>query len=327
MVRESKNLNSKGEPPPLGDAWWNAVLTDAENHDFPEISHNHGKPTTESITKSSFVHSEINWELAKRLYAQDQIIQLQVYGCNRGGLLVEGNGIQGFVPLSHIVDYDGKGDDRDTELSLDMYIGQELSLKVIEWDQARGRIVFSERAAQATSGIRLKLLNQLEVGQVVEGCVTTITNFGVFIELGGLEGLIHISELSWGRVRHPGDLLRVGEIVRAYVLQVDRRCSRVALSMKRLSENPWDTVDEHYKPGKIIEAEITSIVSYGAFARLEDGVDGLIHVSELGSDKDKLINPREVLSEGQKVKVCILHVDPSRQRLGLSLDNYQKEIM
>ena len=327
MVRESKNIHSKGEPPPLGDAWWNAVLMDAENQDFSKTSQNHGKLTTESVAKSSFVHSEINWELAGRLYAQDQIVQLQVYGCNRGGLLVQGNGIQGFVPLSHVVDYSKNGDNRKPELALELYIGQELSLKVIECDQVRGRIVFSERAAQAMSGIRLKLLNQLEVGQVVEGCVTTITNFGVFIELGGLEGLIHISELSWGRVRHPRDLLKVGDFVKTYVLQVDRSRSRVALSIKRLYENPWDTVEEHYQPGQIIDAEITSIVSYGAFARLEEGLDGLIHISELGSDNDKPTNPREVLNIGQKVKVCILHVDPSRQRLGLSLYNDQEETL
>ena len=161
-------------------------------------------------------------------------------------------------------------------------------------------------------------MNGLKEGDCIIGRITTITDFGAFVELGGIEGLIHISELSWGRVCHPKDVVSPGQEVEVCVVQIDRERSRVALSLKRLLSNPWDTINTRYQPGQVAEAVITNLVSFGAFARLEDGLDGLIHVSELQGNGDN-IRPSEIFSEGQRVKVRILHIDSDRQRLGLSL--------
>ena len=154
-------------------------------------------------------------------------------------------------------------------------------------------------------------------GQCVSGTVTNITDFGVFVDLGGVEGLVHVSEISWGRVRHPRDVVELGETVQVYVIHVDRDKARVALSLKRLCANPWETAEQRYQPGQMMEAVVTSIVPFGAFARLEEGLDGLIHISEI-CPEENLPNPTDVLHEGQLVHVRVLHVDGAKQRLGLS---------
>jgi small subunit ribosomal protein S1 len=149
------------------------------------------------------------------------------------------------------------------------------------------------------------------------GTVTNITDFGVFVDLGGVEGLVHVSEISWGRVHHPGDVVSLGEQVKVHVIQIDQSRARVALSLKRMNPNPWETAQERYYPGQVTEAVVTSIVPFGAFARLEEGLDGLIHVSEMNCSEG--IYPDNLLKEGQHIKVRVLHVDAARQRLGLSL--------
>ncbi len=328
MVREGNDKSLRGMPPPPDDSWWEAVLTDVENRfasKVPREVDEQQQSTAQENTAPK--QTDVDWQLADTLYQQDQIIRLTVRGWNRGGLLVSGQGIQGFVPLSHIVSEKIKDycDEEEAGRVLEEFVGMELPLKIIECDQERGRIVLSARAAQANPGVRLKLLDKLKVGQIVTGCVTTVTDFGVFIELGGVEGLIHISELSWGRVRHPSDLLKTGERVDAFVLNIDRQRSRVALSLKRLHRNPWENVEERYSPGQVIDAVITSVVPYGAFARLEDGLDGLIHVSEYGELSNGHNGNGSSLIEGQKVKVSILHIDAERQRLGLSLNIDQGE--
>ncbi|MGW8250214.1 MAG: 30S ribosomal protein S1, partial [Anaerolineales bacterium] len=235
---------------------------------------------------------------------------------NRGGLLVSTDRLQGFVPVSHLVDLtkDNLGEVDDWA---EAYIGQSLKLKIIECDRERGRVVLSERAALAESGSRNQLLQHLQAGNCITGTVTNITDFGVFVDLGGVEGLIHVSEISWGRVRHPSDVVRYGETLKVYVIQVDQDRSRVALSLKRLSPNPWVTAEDRYYPGLVTEAVITSIVPFGAFARLEEGLDGLIHISEISHDNEHAPLD-ELFFEGQKVQVRVLHVDAINQRLGLS---------
>lgn len=325
MVEKEKNIKIIKGPPPIDESWWEAVLTDIEKQYMSTRGANKGSLESggegENGGKQDGNGSQIDWKFAERLYKQDQVVQLKVCGCNRGGLLVEGENLQGFVPISHIVKIDHNLAEIEPEVALAPLVGEEIQLKVIEFDPKRGRVVFSERAAQADPGVRLKLFNQLEIGQVVRGSVTTITDFGVFVDLGGVEGLIHISELSWGRVRHPSDFLAVGDEVEACVLQLDSERSRVALSMKRLTENPWETIEHRYRPGQVTEAVITSIVPYGAFARLDEGLDGLIHITQFGIEGD--FHPGDVVQEGQRVTVSILHIDAKNQRLGLSL--YRKE--
>lgn len=321
MVNNKRRYTDDADGPPrMDESWWEAVLAEEESQAAPRSvrTNRHVQP----IEHSEAIHMDMNgasnldWRRAIELYEQDQVINMTVTGCNRGGLLVHGDRLQGFVPVSHLVQVPCNED--DLEDWLEKYIDQTLCLKVIECDQERGRVVFSERAAQSRPGSRKQLLATLRPGGCVSGVVTNITDFGVFVDLGGVEGLVHVSEISWGRVHHPADVLILGQRVDVFVINVDQERARVALSLKRLHPNPWETVDQRYFPGQITVATVTSIVPFGAFARLEEGLDGLIHVSEF-TQADGTPNPVQHLKEGQQVDVKILHVDAARQRLGLSL--------
>ena len=211
----------------------------------------------------------------------------------------------------------GRNDTPDREKFLDEYVGQTLRLKVIECVPEDGRIVLSERAALAEPGKRSELFHSLRAGERVQGTVTNITDFGVFVDLGGVEGLIHISELSWGRVTHPSQIVQMGQSLDVQVLDLSSERCRVALSLKRLLPNPWEKVATDFSVGQILPATITSVLSYGAFARLDLGVEGLIHASEMLLEEGQIV--KDVLHAGQPVQVRILHVDAAHQRMGLSL--------
>jgi len=313
MVLKPETQESGGAAPQNED-WWTALLAEEEKFG----TQNHQESLIFPNLKEETRLTTVNWNRAEQIFDKDETICLNVIGFNRGGLLVQSSDLQGFVPLSHLVDISPDGPVEEREKSLTDYVGEPIHLKIIECDQSRGRVVFSERAAQAAPGRRTELLNSLNAGDRLKGTVTNITDFGVFVDLGGIEGLIHVSELSWGRVRHPADMVDLGDIVTVYVIQVDGERSRVALSLKRLQTNPWTTAEERYFPGQVTEAVITSIQPFGAFARLEEGLDGLIHLSEMGIS-DKKIRPYDVLDEGQRVQVRIINVDATKQRLGLSL--------
>lgn len=303
----------------MDESWWEAVLAE-EEAEAASFTAKYPSPSRQKACSDSSPHStpQLDWIMASHLYEMDQTACLQVSGYNRGGLLVSGEGLQGFVPVSHLVEIPGEETDEAQEQWLSSYLGKMLQLKIIECDQERGRVVFSERAALAKPGSRNQLLNALRPEDCVWGVVTNITDFGVFVDLGGLEGLIHVSEISWGRVHHPTDVVSLGDEVEVYVIQVDQERARVALSLKRLYPNPWATAEERYYPGQITEAVVTSLVQFGAFARLEEGLDGLIHISEMRPG-GPVATPSEVVREGQRLKVRVLHVDGSKQRLGLSL--------
>lgn len=258
---------------------------------------------------------KVDWGYAQTVYKQDQVVKLVVAGYNRGGLLVESVNLAGFVPYSHLVDMTCQTD-VERENFLSGYIGQELSLKVIECIPDEGRVVFSERAARAGAGRRAQLFSHLRPGEIVSGEVTNITDFGVFIDLGGVEGLIHISELSWGRVAHPAHIVQLGQRLQVQVIDILPERCRIALSLKRLQSNPWETVHLRYAVNDIVPATITTVVSYGVFARLEEGLEGLVHVSEMSLGG---LPVREAYRDGQRINVRILHIDPGHQRLGLSL--------
>jgi small subunit ribosomal protein S1 len=260
----------------------------------------------------------VDWDHVQVLYENDEVVTLQVYGFNRGGVLVQGESLQGFVPISHLVDMPCNAGEDERRQILNEYVGRLLDLKVIECEPAQERIVLSERAALAGQGRRRLLFNTLRPGEVVHGAVTNVTDFGVFVDLGGLEGLIHVSELSWGRVSHPSCVLKVNQPIDALVLTITEETGRVALSLKRLQSNPWDVLVNNYQAGDIVPANITAIQRYGAFARLKEGVEGLIHVStiHLPSGRKDL---ESYLTVGQRVQVRILHIDAERRRLGLGL--------
>ena len=300
--------------PEVDEGWWDSVLAEEERYVAPTVRRvKEGTPAKVEEAKPN-----PDWSEVRDLYHQDRIVDLEVTGYNRGGVLVEGGGLYGFVPYSHLVEMAGNPEKQNRDDDLESYVGRTLRLKVIECAPEDGRVVFSERAALAEPGKRMDLFNTLEPGQTIQGTVTNITDFGVFIDLGGVEGLIHISELSWGRVSHPSQIVDLGQTIDAQVLEISPERCRVALSLKRLLVNPWEKADTDFAVGQIVPAVITSIVSYGAFARLEAGIEGLIHASEMPLEGGKSVH--DVVREDQEVQVRILHVDALHQRMGLSLN-------
>jgi small subunit ribosomal protein S1 len=295
--------------PVTDDGWWASVLAEEESRCIQDMA---SSKKTEEIAKPSS-----DWDRAMSLYEQDGIVLLTVTGFNRGGLLVEGDGLNGFVPCSHLVDLSFQPDDDNREICLSAYLRRTIRLKIIECIPEESRLIFSERAARAEAGKRPALFNTIQPGHHITGEVTNITKFGVFVDLGGVEGLIHISELSWGRVSHPCQVCQVGQFIEVRVMEISPERSRIALSLKRLSPNPWVFARDRYQVNAVFPAVVTALVPFGAFARLEEGLEGLIHSSEIPLPPNKRI--KDVLNLGQCVNVRILQVESERQRLGLSM--------
>ncbi|MEP6896036.1 MAG: S1 RNA-binding domain-containing protein [Chloroflexota bacterium] len=318
-IHNSDKKKYQNSMPQTDEGWWESVLAEEQQYASarPQVATAKPKPMTpeEKTISPPEVH-QADWDLVRRLYSEDCIIDMQVTGHNRGGVLVEHAGLAGFVPFSHLVELAGKTE-TDRNICLEAYAGKTLSVKVIECAPEDGRVVFSERAALTQPGKRNELFHSLQMGAHVTGKVTNITDFGVFVDLGGVEGLIHISELSWGRVSHPNQIVRLGEEIKVQVLEISLERSRVALSLKRLISNPWEHAETSFAVGNIIPAVVTAILSYGAFARLDMGVEGLIHASEMMLQEHQV--PRDILIEGQQVQVRVIQVEPAHQRLGLSM--------
>jgi small subunit ribosomal protein S1 len=306
--RTVPNIGEK--TPEIDEGWWASVLADEEAYASPQ------RPSNSKAPPSSLV--SVDWNRVQVFFENDEIVVLNVYGFNRGGVLVQGDGIQGFVPVSHLVDMPCNAGEDERRQILNDYVGRAIDLKVIECEPAQERIVLSERAALAGQGRRRQLFNTLKPGEIVHGSVTNVTDFGVFVDLGGLEGLIHVSELSWGRVQHPSCVLKVDQPVDALVLTISEENGRVALSLKRLEENPWDVLVSNYQTGDMVPATITAIMRFGAFAKLKEGVEGLIHISTIHMPPGRK-DLESYLSAGQPVQVRILHIDVERRRLGLGL--------
>jgi small subunit ribosomal protein S1 len=322
MDANNNNTKRKYEKamPIIDESWWESVLAE-ERHYVPHLSQGAMKPKSiaEAKTEAGPAAQVVptDWDRIKELYAQDHIIEMKVTGHNRGGLLVEHDGLSGFLPFSHLIELVGKEQETNRDVNLETYVGKEVKVKVIECVPEEGRVVFSERAALAEPGKRTELFHQLQIGSHVKGIVTNITDFGVFVDLGGVEGLIHLSELSWGRVSHPNQIVKLGQEINVQVLDLSAERCRVALSLKRISPNPWERASIDFPVGSIHRAVITSVMSYGAFARIEAGVEGLIHASEMALEPNR--TPRDILHERQELQVRILHLDAAHQRMGLSL--------
>jgi small subunit ribosomal protein S1 len=311
--KKSKMMNDDYDElmPQSDEGWWSSVLADEE-----------ASPVTgkEPIFRPSnqTMLTTVDWKIVQSLYEQDEVVELPVQGFNRGGLLVQNEGIQGFVPLSHLVDMPVGISDEERRTILASYLGRTLQLKVIECEPSQERVVLSERAALAGEGKRKLLFMTLKPGEIVKGTVTNVTEFGVFIDLGGVEGLIHVSELSWGRVQNPSDILKVNQEISAQVLQVSEENARVALSYKRLQPNPWEVLASTYQINDVVPATVTSIMKFGVFARLKEGVEGLIHISSIDPASDQVSLAARFFT-GQNLTVRILHIDIERRRLGLGL--------
>lgn len=265
---------------------------------------------------------EQDWRDAERLRDSQEIYQGVVAGFNKGGLLIKIGKVRGFMPASQLGPGRRKGQNETPEERWGPLVGQTIQVKVIEVDRARNRLILSERAAikESRERQRQELLASLKEGEVRTGRVISLADFGAFVDLGGADGLVHLSELSHKRVNHPKDLLKVGQEVQVQVLSVDRERKRIALSMKRLEEDPWQRIQRTYKQGQLVEATITKLAKFGAFARLhgeDPPVEGLIHISELS--EGRIAHPKEVVKEGQVVTLRVIRVDPERKRIGLSL--------
>ncbi len=310
-------------PPPLDEGYWSALLNEGEFAEppppHPESANGYAPYSKDYAHPSGQQLDAIaqDWTEIRRIMDNDEVVELPVIGYNRGGLLVEWRSLRGFVPASQLTEFPATSNNSIRRNALMERIGQTLGLRVIELSQEQNRLILSERAALVQAGERADILKRLQPGDIVNGFVTNLTDFGAFVDLGGLEGLIHISELSWGRVGHPADILERGQKVDVYVLDVDRLNARIALSVKRLRPDPWETVAERYQIDQIIEGVITNVVDFGAFACIEEGLEGLIHVSELA--EGHFLHPRNVVSEGQRIQARILSIDNRARRLGLSL--------
>lgn len=315
--------------PPLDDAFW-ASLFQQEDKTAPTSPH----PASENWSSindridgrfrwsDGGVESQDPWLVAQQHFDDDEAISLTITGFNKGGLLVQWNGLQGFVPASQLIDFPQFHLEAERLRALKEWVNREVELKVIEIDREKNRLILSERAALVEADQRETLLRRIEPGDQVEGEVTNLTDFGAFIDLGGVEGLIHISELSWSRVVHPNDIVRPGERVKVLVLSVDEENERIALSLKQLKEDPWATVDDRFYPGQIVEGVVSNVVSFGAFVMIEEELEGLIHISELA--EGSFLHPRNVVRKGQRVKARVLNVDGDAKRLALSLRRTQQ---
>lgn len=257
------------------------------------------------------------WDAAHISYTQGTTLERPVVGYNRGGLLIDLWDVRGFVPASQLVSFPRRLSEEERMTELAHYVGKTLRLKVIEHDRLHNRLILSERVAKLPISRSEQLLSSIQPGQTLRGTIRNVTDFGAFVDLGGVEGLIHVSEMSWQRVGHPRDVCIPGAEVQVYVIDVNRDQRRIGLSLKRLAPDPWVLAAQRYKPGDIVETLITNVVSFGAFARLPEGIEGLIHTSELA--EGNFLHPRDVVQEGQTVRARIMNLDPNRQRIGLTL--------
>ena len=309
-----KPLNDSDQIAARDDAFWTSLFKQETEHASAEVSHAEWT-APKPATPRSELHAD--WQAAQELFTNDGILKLRVTGFNKGGLLVVWRNLQGFVPASQLVDLPQFHIKYERQNALRQQVDEMLTLKIIEIDEASNRFILSQRAAQVAADDKDNLLKSLRAGTIASGRITNLTEFGAFVDLGGLEGLIHISELSWGKVMHPSDVVKPGQHIRVLVLSVSPTAGRVALSLKQVDSDPWLGVTQRYKPGQIVSGTVSNILHFGAFVVLEKGLEGLVHISELA--EGTFLHPRNVVQKGQTVHARILRVDEKARRLALSL--------
>ena len=260
-----------------------------------------------------------DWIKAEEMLESSEMVEAEVIGYNKGGAIVPFGRLRGFVPISHLAEMSPGMGDRRRQQRLAQLRGETLPLKVIEVNRRRRRLVLSQREAQKEwdAKQRAVLLESLEEGQTITGRVSGLRDFGAFVNLGGADGLIHISQLAWHRVEHPREVLKIGDEIEVYVMRIDRESQRISLSRKKILPNPWSTVNDRYQENQLVEGTITRLVDYGAFAEVEPGIEGLLHVSQLS--RGTVDNVAEVVQEGETHLLRIVNIDKKRQRMGLSL--------
>lgn len=260
-----------------------------------------------------------DWELVEDLLERNEIYDSKVVGYNKGGLIVPIGGLRGFVPASQISLTRKSAVGETPEQRWNKMVGESMQVRVIEVDRERRRLILSERMAlhETRETLKDRLLDELQEGSVRTGRVTSLADFGAFVNIEGADGLVHLSEISWERIDHPNQVLKVGQEIQVKVISVDHDRKRIGLSIRQLQDDPWTQKVSHLKEGMLVEGTITHLTKFGAFARLGDDIEGLIHVSELS--EQRVGHPKEVLHEGDVVTLRVIKIDPERRRIGLSL--------
>ena len=255
--------------------------------------------------------SEGIWQAVAEKESEGEILDAEVREQNKGGLIVNIMGLRGFLPSSQVA--------RQFSGNLMELVGTKIPVKILEVNRKRNRLIVSQRAAQDEDRARQReeLFEKLKVGDVITGKVSGVTSYGAFVNLGGADGLIHISELSWDRINNVSDVLTVGDEVSVKVIKLDPELSRISLSLRQMSQDPWDTIEQQFPPGKAVPGIVTKTKKYGAFLQIADGVEGLLHISELSWDHVE--RTEDVLKVGEEVEVMVLSADKVRRRISLSL--------
>jgi small subunit ribosomal protein S1 len=288
-------------------------------HAYVVNPHDHNGNVLLSVNRAL---EEIDWQKAEEYRQSQEVYESRIAGYNKGGLIVRFGRLRGFVPQSQMSMERRRSLTGDTpEDRWGAMVNEPVVVKVMEVDRARNRLILSERFASRQSREKRKetLIKDLEVGEVREGRVVSLEDFGAFVDVGGAEGLVHLTELSWQHVTHPREVLQVGQTVKVEVISIDPENKRIGLSMKRQEADPWDTIAINYEVGQLVQGMVTKLTKFGAFAQLVDvpEIEGLIHISEL-SDK-RVTHPREVVNEGDKLTLRVVKIDIKNRRLGLSL--------
>ncbi len=280
--------------------------------------------------------AESGWVILKDALNSGEILEGAVVNFNKGGVIVNVHGVDCFVPISQLVNKNqnvefDKIDKDESDINNNVEIkqhglekGDVISVKVIEADRSTSRSVLSEKLAskQIREANKTRIINDLVEGESRQGIVSGISKFGAFVDIGGVDGLVHISELSWSNVKSPSEIVSVGDAIEVYLLNIDKENLRIGLSIKRLLPKPWDNIGSKYNVGDLIDVTVTNLVEFGAFARIEESIEGLIHISELGHDVVK--HPKEVVKEGDEIKVKIVSIDVDKERIGLSIKQVEE---
>jgi small subunit ribosomal protein S1 len=262
----------------------------------------------------------ISWDSVEKDLEENNVIESKIIGFNKGGLIAGVEGLRGFVPSSQVSAIRRMQSTGDTpEQRWQKMVGEPISVRVIEVDRERRRLILSEKAAsnESRQSIKERVLDELNVGEVHTGRVTSIANFGAFININGADGLVHLSEISWEHIEHPREILEVGQEVEVKVINIDQEKKRIGLSIRALQDDPWKERLEEYSVGELVQGVITRLTKFGAFARLEGEIEGLIHISEIS--ENRIEHPKEVLKEGDVKSLRVIRIDPEQHRIGLSL--------
>jgi len=263
---------------------------------------------------------QIAWENVEKMITDESVFDTKIIGFNKGGLIAAVGNLRGFIPSSQISAVRRAQSTGDKpEQRYQKMVGQPISVRIVEVDRERRRLILSERATsnESRSELKERVISELEEGKTYTGRVTSLADFGAFVNINGADGLVHLSEISWDHVTHPKEVLEVGQEVNVKVINIDREKRRIGLSIRALQDDPWKNRMEKFSVGQLVEGAITRLTKFGAFARLEGDIEGLIHISELS--ENRVEHPKEVLHEGDVKTLRIIRIDPDQHRIGLSL--------